>query len=246
KAVGGALAARIVAVIGEQRSRRRAGVSLVEKRAANEVVGVAHPTVLRICLHEGAQRADRGVIVTRFPLVEALTVGVLAGVGGGRGRRLVTGSRGRRGFGGLRRRRRARARLGRRGIFHRSRRRRGRRRRGGGFRGRHALLERLDPLVLVAFHLADAAFEAVEPVAIVLALAKQVGHLPLERVEPLVEGHHRRLGRGGIVGIARGVGRAALGVDPALKLVDLALEALDALLGRRRLALGERARGRKD
>ena len=87
-----------------------------------------------------------------------------------------------------------------------------------------------------------------QPVAVLLRLADKVGHLPLERIEPLVERHHRRLGGGGIVGEARGVGRPALRENLALHLLDLPLEPVDPLLGRwRRLALrdgGGRQRAR--
>ena len=87
--------------------------------------------------------------------------------------------------------------------------------------------------------------EAAQAVAVLLRLAKHVGHLPLERVEALVEAHHRRLGRGRVVGEAGGVGRLALWEDAPLHLVDLALEAIDALLGRRLLALSERGERRQ-
>ena len=86
-------------------------------------------------------------------------------------------------------------------------------------------------------------FDAAQAIAVLLRLAKHVGHLPLERIEPLVEADHRRLGRGGVVGEARSVGRPALGEDPPLQLIDLPLEPIDALLGRR-LAGAARARKR--
>ena len=80
---------------------------------------------------------------------------------------------------------------------------------------------------------------------VLFRLAEEVGHLPLERVEALVERGHRRLGRRGLVREAGGVRRAALGEDLALDLIDLPLQPVEALLGSRRLALGERRGGRK-
>ena len=81
--------------------------------------------------------------------------------------------------------------------------------------------------------------------AVLFGLAEHVGHLPLERVEPLVEGGDRRLGRRGIVGEAGGVGRTAAREDLALHLLDLPFEPLDALLGSGRLALRHGSRRKK-
>src|SRR4051794_24277731 len=81
--------------------------------------------------------------------------------------------------------------------------------------------------------------------AVLLRRAEQVGHLPLERVEPLVERRDRRLRGRRFVGEASGVRRASLRKNLALHLVYLALEAVEALLGRRRLALGKRRGGRQ-
>src|SRR3954465_2436765 len=74
---------------------------------------------------------------------------------------------------------------------------------------------------------------------------EQVGHLPLERVEPLVERRDRGLRRRRFVGEASGVRWASLRKDLALHLVYLPLEAVEALLGRRRLALSKRRGGRQ-
>ena len=111
-----------------------------------------------------------------------------------------------------------------------------RRRSSGGCRRSlaHALLERRDSLLLVGPELAKPGFERLQPVAILFRLAEQVGHLALERIEPLIERRHRGLRRRGIVGEAGGVRGAALGEDLALHLLHLPLEPIDALLGRRR------------
>ena len=44
-----------------------------------------------------------------------------------------------------------------------------------------------DALILVGLDLADSGFEAAQPVAVLLGLAEHVRHLPLERVQPLIE-----------------------------------------------------------
>ena len=80
-----------------------------------------------------------------------------------------------------------------------------------------------------------------QAIAVLLRLADEVGHLLLERVEALVEGEHRGLGRRGIVGETGGVGGPALGEHLPLHLLNLLLEPVEALLGsRRRLALRKR------
>src|SRR5690349_12523350 len=66
EAVGRPLAAGIVAVVGKQRLGRGASVAFVEKRPADEIVGVADPLVLGISGDERFQRADRVVIFARF------------------------------------------------------------------------------------------------------------------------------------------------------------------------------------
>jgi hypothetical protein len=82
-----------------------------------------------------------------------------------------------------------------------------------------------------------------QPVPVLLRLAEHVGHLPLERVEPLIERDHRRLRRRGLVGKARGVRRPPLGKHLALDLLDLPLEPLEPLLGRRRRRCASAAEG---
>ena len=84
-----------------------------------------------------------------------------------------------------------------------------------------------------------------QPVPALLRLAEQIGHLPLERVEPLVERGNGGLGGRGLIREAGRLGRPAFRKDLALHLIDLPLEPLEALLGRRRLALGERRGGRE-
>ena len=75
-------------------------------------------------------------------------------------------------------------------------------------------------------------------------LAKQVGHLPLDRVEALVEASSTDdwVAAGSSEKPAVSAGRA-LREDSPLHLVDLPLEPVDALLGSRLLALRERGRG---
>jgi hypothetical protein len=53
------------------------------------------------------------------------------------------------------------------------------------------------------------------------------------------------LSRGGIVDEAGGVGWPALRLDPPLDFIDLAFEPIDPLLGRRLLALRDRASRKK-
>ena len=81
-----------------------------------------------------------------------------------------------------------------------------------------------------------------KPVPILLGLADEVGDLPLDRVEALVEIDDRGLSRGRVVGEAGGVGGAALWEDLPLHLLHLLFEPLDPLLRAwRRLALRGRA-----
>jgi hypothetical protein len=78
-------------------------------------------------------------------------------------------------------------------------------------------------------------------IAVLLRLADEIGHLLLERVEPLVEAQDRRLRRGRIVGEPGSVGGLALREQLALHLLDLLFQPIDALLGSRlRLLLGDR------
>jgi hypothetical protein len=79
---------------------------------------------------------------------------------------------------------------------------------------------------------------------VLFRLAQDIGHLPFERIKPLIEGRDRRLARGGFVREARGVGRPAPREHLALDLLQLAFEAFDALLWRRRLALSDCRRSR--
>jgi hypothetical protein len=48
------------------------------------------------------------------------------------------------------------------------------------------LLERRDALLLIAAELGKVGFHRLQPVAVLLRLPDDVGHLPFERVEPLV------------------------------------------------------------
>ena len=88
--------------------------------------------------------------------------------------------------------------------------------------------------------LAEIGFELLQPVAVLFRLAEQVGHLPFERVEPLVERHDRRLGRGGLVGKPAVSAGRPFGKTCRCISFDLPLEPIDPLLGRRRLALRKR------
>jgi len=63
----------------------------------------------------------------------------------------------------------------------------------------HALLDGRDSLVLIAPRFGKVGLERAEPVTILFGLAKDIGHLPFERVEPLIERDHSRLGGGGLV-----------------------------------------------
>ncbi|MFL6675399.1 MAG: hypothetical protein ACJ8LG_19155 [Massilia sp.] len=190
--------------------------------------------MLRVGRRERPERGDRLVVIPRFPETKTFGVGFLAWIigSGGRG-----GNVGRCGPLGRRRRfrlggRRCRLRLRRRRLDRRRRRCRV-----------HPLLERFDPLLLVGLHLTDPGLEIEQAVPVLLALAEHVGHLPLERIEPLVERNHRRLGRRGFIGKARGVRRPALGENLPLHLLHLLFEPFKALVGRRRLALGRGGRG---
>ena len=100
-----------------------------------------------------------------------------------------------------------------------------------------ALLQRRNALLLVVARPLQVRRQGPQPVPVFLGLAKDVGHLPLQRVEPLVERRDRRLGRRRLVGKAGGVRRPAARKHLALDLLDLPFEALEALLGRRRRAL---------
>jgi hypothetical protein len=100
-----------------------------------------------------------------------------------------------------------------------------------------ALLDGCDALVLIAPRLGQVGFQRTEPVTILLGLAKDVGHLPFESVEPLIERDHRRLGGSRLVRETRCVRRAPPREDLPLHLLQLALEPFDPLLGCRRLAL---------
>ena len=91
--------------------------------------------------------------------------------------------------------------------------------------------------------LPEVALQRLQAVAVLFGLAEHVGHLPLERVEPLVERQHRRLGRRRVVGKAGRVRRPALREDLALDLLHLPFEPLEPLVGRGRRAL--RIRGRR-
>ena len=84
--------------------------------------------------------------------------------------------------------------------------------------------------------------EILQAISIFFRLAKKVGHLPLQRIQSLIEGGDRRLGGGGIVGEAGGVGRPALGKDLPLDLLHLPFEPIDPRFGRWRLALRQGAR----
>ena len=81
------------------------------------------------------------------------------------------------------------------------------------------------------FHHADA-------VPVLLGLAKDVGELPFDRIEPVGQRIDRRLRRRRIVTEARGVGRLASREDPLLQLAGLLLQPVDALLRGRALLRG--------
>jgi len=81
--------------------------------------------------------------------------------------------------------------------------------------------------------------------AVLFGLAEHVGHLPLDRVQALVEGGDRRLGGRGIARETGGVGRTTAWKHLALHLLDLPFEPLDSLFGRDRLALRNGSRRKK-
>src|SRR4051794_30520110 len=78
EAVLRALATWVAAVVGEQGLRRAPRIALIEKGAADEIVGVADPTMLRIGGGKGFQRTDRLIILSRLPQAESFGVRVLA------------------------------------------------------------------------------------------------------------------------------------------------------------------------
>jgi hypothetical protein len=98
-------------------------------------------------------------------------------------------------------------------------------------------------LLLLGPQPGELALQSLDPVPIFFRLAKDVGHLPLDRIEPLIERGDRRLGRRGFIGETGCIGWPAAREHLTLDLLQLALETFDALFWRRRLALGERRRG---
>jgi hypothetical protein len=119
---------------------------------------------------------------------------------------------------------------------------------GGSGLGRgDTLLEPVDALLLLVARPREVGCKRAQLIPILLRQAEDVGHLPLERIEPLVERGDRRLGRRRFVGEASRVGRAAAREDLPLNLLELPLEPVDPLLGRWRLALGlRRLDGKQD
>jgi hypothetical protein len=102
------------------------------------------------------------------------------------------------------------------------------------------LLEPGDALLLLVARALQVPRQGAQLIAVLLRQAKDIAHLALERVEPLIQHCNRRLSRGGLVGESGGVGRAAAGEDLPLDLIELPLEPLNPLLGRwGRLPLGE-------
>ena len=82
EAVGGALAARIVLVIGEQDARRGRRLVVVEIGAALQVARPARPAAVGIAGRGGLQRGLRLGIVALVPEPVAGIIGLLGGVGG--------------------------------------------------------------------------------------------------------------------------------------------------------------------
>ena len=189
----------------------------------------------------------RGVKFARGPQLEARVIGGLDGIGrgadGGRRRRvclgylglglalsgLDLGCRARRGtvaggFGGG---------IGGIGLGRRSDVGRG----GGG-----VALDRAEAAVLVGPEPGKVGLDHRQAVAILLGGAGEVGHLLLGGVEAPGEIADAALGRGGIVDHPGGVGGLPLREDRLLDLANLLFEPVNALLGGRRVARGERDR----
>ena len=94
-----------------------------------------------------------------------------------------------------------------------------------------SLLRWSNAIVLVGAHFRQLGLDDGQPVAVLLGLADEVGDLPLEPVEAVVQGAHRRLRRRWLVRKARGRRRLSSREHLPLNLPKLVLEPFDALLG---------------
>ena len=83
----------------------------------------------------------------------------------------------------------------------------------------HALLKRLDPLLVIAPDFCEIGIERLEPVPILFRHPKHVCHLSLERVEALIERRNRRLRCSRLIQEPRGICGTPLWEHLSLQLI---------------------------